>query len=330
MRRKKALITGIYGQDGSYIAELLKDEGYEVYGLVQNILSENATRIKKYLDKKDVIKLVYLVDLNSYEDVKKILIELKPDEIYHMAAFHVSSESKINISYEEMQLFNKNVNATLNILGICNEYLKNIKIVTAGSCLVFDNSETTMQNEETTMASNSLYGLAKITERNLVNYYRSKGLHASTVILYNHESSRRKDVFVTKKIVKNMIAIKQRKIKNFTLGSIDIEKDWGYAKDYVFAMYLMTKQNTASDYILSSGKTNSIRTFIEIVAKKLDISDWENYIILDDKIITRQNKTKLVGDCSLARNKLKWNHQNTNLDEIITIMIKNELNDNLE
>lgn len=330
MSIKKALITGIYGQDGSYIAELLKDKQYEVYGLVQSTLSENAIKIKRYLDNKNIIKSIYIADLNSYENIKDILTELNPDEIYHMAAFHVSSESKVNVSFEEMQLFNKNINATLNILGICNQYLKNVRIVTAGSCLVFDNSETSVQDEETKLKSNSLYGLAKITEMNLVDYYRSKGLHVSTAILYNHESSRRKDTFVTKKIVKNLVAIKQKKINYFTLGDINIEKDWGYAKDYAYGMYLMTKQAIPRDYIFSSGETNSIKTFIEITAEKLGIKDWEKYIVIDDKIITRQNNTKLQGDCSLAIKQLKWNHQNTNLNKIITIMIKNELNNDLE
>lgn len=327
---KKALITGLYGQDGSYIAELLREKGYEVYGLVKDKLSDNARKIKQYLDQKNIVKAVYAIDLNSYDEVKDILVTIKPDEVYHFAAYHVSSQSSVHANFDEMQLFSKNVNATLNILGICNEYLKNTKIITAGSCLVFDNSKTTIQNESTELSSKSLYGLAKIAEMNLVKYYRNNGLHVSTAILYNHESSRRKDTFVTKKIVKNLVAIKQNKLDKFTLGDIDTEKDWGYAKDYVYAMYLMIQQNIAQDYILSSGKVESIRKFIELTAKKLDIKDWKKHINIDDNIITRKSNTKLVGDCSLAKQQLKWNNQNTSLDEIITIMIKNELNNSLE
>lgn len=329
MASKKALITGIYGQDGSYLAELLKENGYEVYGLIQEQLSNNAKYIKNYLDIKDTIDKTFIVDLNNYTQLKVTLIKLHPDEIYHMAAHHVSSESNINTGYNEMLLFSKNVSATLNILGICNEYLKNTKIVTAGSCLVFDNSKTVSQNENTPLLSNSLYGLAKISELNLAQYYRARGLHASTAILYNHESSRRKDTFVTKKIVKNLVAIKQGKLKYFTLGNIDVNKDWGYAKDYAYGMYLMTQNHTANDYILSSGKLNSIKSFIELTAKFLEIKDWKKYVMTDDTIITRKHDTTLFGDCSLAQKELGWNNVNTSLDEIVKIMVQNELNNTL-
>lgn len=330
MYKKKALVTGIYGQDGSYIAELLKSKGYEVYGVIQKSLSSNAKIIENYLNQKDIVKLVYISNLNSYDDIKNLLIKLNPDEIYHLAASHVSSQSSVNSSSDELLLYDKNVNATLNILGICSEYLENTKVVMAGSCLVFDNSQTTIQNESTNLASNSLYGLAKIAEMNLASYFRTKGLHVSIAILYNHESSRRKDTFVTKKIIKNLVAIKQNKIDKFTLGNIDIQKDWGYAKDYVYAMYLMAQQNIPEDYVLSSGKTNSIRRFIKITVEKLGIKGWKKNIILDDNIITRKNKTTLVGDSSKAINQLKWNNKDTSLEDIIELMIKNEVNNELE
>ncbi len=330
MVSKKVVITGIFGQDGSYIAELLKEKGYEVYGLIQKELSSNAIKIKDYLAQKNIVNKTYVTDLSDFDKLKNILIKIRPDEIYHLAASHVSSQSLVNNNYNEMLLFKNNVNATLNILSICNEYLRNAKIVTAGSCLVFDNSKTTFQNESTILSSNSLYGLAKIAELNLVKYYRAKGLNTSTAILYNHESSRRKDTFVTKKIVKNLIAIKQNKIDKFTLGNIDIEKDWGYAKDYAYAMYLMAQQDISNDYIISSGKAETIRTFIELTAKKLKIKDWKKCIITNDSIITRKTSTKLIGDCSQAVIQLDWNNKNTSLDQVIETMINNELNNTLE
>lgn len=326
---KRALITGIYGQDGSYLAELLKENGYEIHGTVQENFSSNSIKIKEYLNTNNVVNFEHIVDLNDYSSLKNILIKINPDEIYHMAAIHVSSESGKNSINNEAQLFNKNVNATLNILSICSEYLKNVKIVTAGSCLIFDNSKTLIQDETTVHASSSMYGLAKITELNLVQYFRSKGLHASTAILYNHESSRRKDTFVTKKIIKNLVAIKQNQLESFTLGSIGISKDWGYAKDYAYAMYLMCKQDFAKDYIISSGKLNSINNFIELTAKYLEIKDWKKHIMINDTIITRKIDTTLFGDCTLAKKELGWNGSSTSLDEIIEIMIKNELNNSL-
>jgi GDPmannose 4,6-dehydratase len=326
---KKALITGIYGQDGSYIAELLKSKGYEVHGLIQATLSPNSKKIKEYLDKNNVVDFLHICELTCYDELKKILLIIRPEEIYHFAAFHVSSQSYTNDSSKEMKLYSKNINATLNILGISYDYLKSTKIVCAGSCLIYDNSNTLVQNEDTPPDSNSLYGLAKISEMNLVKYYRDKGLHASTAILYNHESSRRKDVFVTKKIVKNLVAIKNSEIDSFTLGNIDIEKDWGYAKDYVFAMYNMVHKNIPKDYILSSGNTITIRKFIELVAKKLNIMNWEKYIQFDEDIIKRVNNTKLKGDCSLANKDLNWTDKK-DIEEVIDIMIKNEYSDSLE
>ena len=328
--QKSVLITGIYGQDGSYIAEILKDKGYKVYGLIQNKLSNNAAKIKAHLMSQNIVDSEHVIDLNNYDDLKNFLIETSPEEIYHMAAIHVSSESGKSSINNEAQLFNNNVNATLNILSICSEYLKNVKIVTAGSCLIFDNSKTLIQDETTVPASSSMYGLAKITELNLVKYYRSKGLHVSTAILYNHESSRRKDTFITKKIIKNLVAIKQNKLEYFTLGDINFSKDWGCAKDYAYAMYLMSKQDFAKDYVVSSGKLNSIKEFIELTAEHLEIKEWKKYIIIDSTIITRKFNTTLFGDCTLAKKELGWNNSNTSLDEIIKIMIKNELNNDLK
>ena len=150
----------------------------------------------------------------------------------------------------------------------------------------------------------------------------------SVVVCILNEENRLDDCLLS--IVKNLVAIKQRKIKEFTLGNIDIEKDWGYAKDYVCGMYLMAQQNIPQDYILSSGRMYSLNEFIEITAEKLNIKDWKKYIDIDNSIITRKNNTKLFGDCSLAKKQLNWNRRCGSLDEIIEIMIKNELNGELE
>ncbi|WP_321779659.1 GDP-mannose 4,6-dehydratase [Sulfurimonas sp.] len=323
------MITGIYGQDGSYMAEILKDKDYVVYGIVKKTLSSNSESIKAYLTSIGVVPIVFNVDLCNYNDLKNLLLELCPDEIYHLSAYHYSSESSLNNDYHEKLLFEHNVASTLNILSICSEYLKNTRIVTAGSCLMFDSSKTIKQNEKTPFSSSSLYGLAKITEANLVKYYRDKGLHASTAILYNHESSRRKDNFVTKKIIKNLVAVQNGEIEKFSLGNINITKDWGYARDYTYGMFLMCQSSSPKDYILASGTSRSIRNFIEIAAKILEIKNWEKHIEIDRKFLTRKFSTELKGDSSLASSELKWKSM-LKLEKLIELMIKNELNENLE
>ena len=300
--KKTALITGIFGQDGSYLCELLFKKGYKVYGIVREDLSTNSLKIKNYLEKNNINPILFKLDLNNYDDLTKVIIELKPDEIYHVAAFHVSSQGIIGNKHKyEKQLFDYNIKSTSNILSICYEQSKKTKIVLAGSCLMFDSSNTQVQNENTPFNSKSLYGLAKITENSLAKYYSNKGLNVSTAILYNHESSRRSDDFVTKKIVKNMVAIKRGQLKKFTLGNINTKKDWGYAKDYANGLYLMAQQEIADDYILSSEKLHTIKEFIEICANILNISNWQDHIEIDSSIIDRKIDGQLYGDCSKAK-----------------------------
>jgi len=327
---KTALITGIFGQDGSYLCELLFKKSYKVFGIVRETLSENSMKIKNHLEKNNIHPVLFKLNLNNYDDLKKAIIEIEPDEIYHVAAFHVSAQGVSGNKHQyEKQLFDYNIKSTSNILSICYECSKKTKIVLAGSCLMFDNSETQIQNENTSFDSKSLYGLAKITENSLAKYYRSKGLNVSSAILYNHESSRRSDDFVTKKIVKNMVAVKKGEIQKFTLGSINTKKDWGYAKDYAFGMYSMIQQEIADDYILSSGKLHTIKEFIEVCANILNILNWQNHIETDSSIIDRKIDGQLFGDCSKAKEVLNW-HNDLELKDLIKLMIENEMNNTLE
>lgn len=322
--KKKALITGIYGQDGSYLCEILIDKGYDVYGIAKNELSQNSINIKKFLDINNVNPIVFNIDLNSFEEVSDLLKKLRPDEIYHLAAMHNSSQAKAT----EVDLFNNNILNTSNILEAAHRFSPETKVILAGSCLMYDNSDTQIQNENVPFNSKSLYGIAKITENNLAKYYCSKGFFACSAILYNHESSRRKDDFVTKKIVKNMVAIKQNKINKFMLGDINVKKDWGYAKDYAYGLYLMAQQSKPKDFILSSGKLYSIKDFIEICASLLNITDYEKYIETNAVAISRTTNTVLCGDNNLAKEILKWNNQ-MSLEELIKLMIDNEINGTL-
>ena len=299
---KKVVVTGIFGQDGSYICEILAQKGYEIHGIVRKDLSENSSKIKKCLEKMQILPKIHIVDLNDFDNLKNVLVKICPDEIYHTAAFHISSEGHFgNKDLAEKNLFDYNIKSTSNLLYICYEYLKKTKILTAGSCLMFDDSNTDIQSESTPFKSKSLYGLAKIAENNLVRYYRSKGVFACTAILYNHESERRADSFVTKKIVKNMVALKYGKIKNFSLGGIDIKKDWGYAKDYAQAMINMLGLDKPQDLILSSGNLRTIREWIEICTQELGIKNWQDYVKIQKNIVDRKISTQLFGDNALAK-----------------------------
>jgi GDPmannose 4,6-dehydratase len=326
---KKALITGVFGQDGSYLCEILTSLGYEVFGVVKKTLSENSIKIQQYLANKNIVPILYRVDLTDYESLKNLLLTITPDEVYHVAARHLSSQS-MNTDYilMEKNIFDYNSLITSNILAICYEYLRTTKVIIAGSSLMFDGSESNIQNESTPFRSNSLYGLAKIAENSLVKYYRQNGLFCAMAILFNHESSRRNDSFVTKKIVKNMVAVRKGILSKFTLGNLSSKKDWGYAKDYAYGMYLMAQSNKAEDYILSSFQLHTIKDFVEICADILQLPHWKNYITIDDSIVGRKINCTLLGNNSKAVLELNWHHT-LSFYELIELMISNEINSEL-
>lgn len=300
----RALITGVFGQDGSYLSEILANKGYEIFGIVNTPMSSNSQKIAHELKEKGIVIEISEVDLLDYEALKNELITINPDEIYHLAAQHVSSEGA-SLSVEKI-IFNNNITATANILDISFNYLHKCKVLTAGSCLMYDGSVTKIQDETTPFCSNSYYGIAKITENMLVNMYRAKGLFACTAILYNHESHRRASKFVTQKIAQNMRKVKNGEIETFTLGNLDGVKDWGYAKDYAYGMYLMLQHKDPEDFILATNTLHSIRDFVMECAKQLNIENWEKYVKLDEKIVVRTMNTILCGDYSKAEKKLGW------------------------
>lgn len=321
---KKALITGIFGQDGSYLCELLYQKEYEVHGIIKTPMSLNSEKNKNFLFHNGINPILHEIDLASYEETKKLLTKIQPDEIYHLAAIHQSSEMQLS----ELNLFNNNILVTSTLLDCCNHYCPNSKFIHAGSCLMYDNISISPQTEMLTFNSRSLYGLAKITENNLIHYYKNQGLFACTAILYNHESSRRKDDFVTKKIIKNMVAISNKQINEFSLGDINIQKDWGYAKDYAFGMYLMAQQNKPDDYILSTNSLHTIKDIIELCAEYLNINNWEKHIKTNTTSISRNSKTILRGDNNKAKTNLNWQLSIT-FEELINLMIQNEINNTL-
>ncbi len=317
---KRALITGIYGQDGSYIAEQLIEDGYEVYGIARDKLSSQSLCNKELLSGKGIRLYVSNVDLYDYEKVRECIKRIMPDEIYHVAAIHNSASHAIEGA--ERIVFEKNIKATFNILEACAENSMNTRVVTAGSCLMYDASDTNRQNENTPFKSSSFYGIAKITENMLVQKYRTMGLYACTAILYNHESSRRSENFVTKKIIQNMMRIKLGALDKFSLGNLEVFKDWGHASDYARGMRLMLCQNKPTDYILSSGTLHTIRDFCDECSKQLGISDWEKHIEINESMIARKITNTLFGDSSKAVNELNWK-ADFSFESLIDEMIKN-------
>lgn len=320
---KRALITGIFGQDGSFLCEKLWQEGYEVYGICRQNISRNSARIKQELEDKKIIPKVFCVNLYDYHEVSEVINKIHPDEIYHLAACHFSSEKKES-EVREQEMYHQNVLAASNILAASMLCSNEIRVLTAGSCLVYDGSDTIVQTECTGYCSKSLYGLAKIAENALVRYYRDQGLYACTAILYNHESHRRASCFVTKKIVENLIKIKKGEIKNFTIGDLEAEKDWGYAGEYAEAMHKMLQAAQPKDYIIASNETHSVYEFLNICAEYLGIEDVRRFVHVDYDIITRKVNGKLRGDAGLIEKDLNWK-STYSLEKLAEEMLNYEL-----
>lgn len=327
---KKALITGVYGQDGSYLAEILAGKGYEVHGVEKEPLSENAAKIKAHLVAKRVFVNLHKCDLNKSEDVNSLLKEMKPDECYHLAATHYSSSTNENERDRVSSiLYKNNVISALNIIHAIKTFSKTTRLVLAGSCLMFDDVPQSPQNELMPFATTSIYGLSKIAASNLASLYRKAyNLHLSTAILYNHESPRRLDSFVTKKIAQNVVKIQKGEIKTFTLANLDSCKDWGYARDYAFGMWLMAQQKNPDDYILSTGKGHTVEEFVDQAFKTAGICDWKKHVKLDEGISVRTG-AKLIGCSDKACKKLSWGHS-MSFSKLVKLMVEAELAHSLD
>ncbi len=321
-RGKKALITGPFGQDGSYFCELLAKKNYEIHGIVRENLSEHSKKIRDFINTRGISVQCHNVGLYDSNSLRSIIKELKPDEIYHLAATHFSSQALDRASDNES--YTRNVLATFNLLSTINDFSRESKVVVAGSCLMFEGSETSPQNEATEFRPISLYALGKIAENDIVKFFRHKGMHVSMAILYNHESPRRPNSFVTKKIARNMVMLSQGEIDHFELGDITAQKDWGYAKDYVCGMWLMAQQTSPADFILATGQSRTIKDILDHTSSYLDLGDWESRVVVNEDLIGRKFDSQLIGDPTLAKEKLNWDHT-VSFDELIDIILESEL-----
>jgi GDPmannose 4,6-dehydratase len=329
-RKKLALITGIFGQDGSYLLELLHGNGYEVHGIAKEKLSVNSVAIRGYLAHKGIEPNIHTCSLNSYAEVRQLMEVLQPDECYHLAATHFSSQTKgTDKPGTERDLFD-NVWAVMNILQAIREYSPDTRMVYAGSCLMFARADHAPQNEATPYRSCSMYGLSKITGGQLVEFFRTTHcLHASTAILYNHESPRRPAQFASKKIVSGIVRVANGTLDHLTLGNLNSMGDWGYAKDYARGMWMMAQQVVPGDYVLATGEGHTVEDFVRHTAQCVGLPAWREYVHLDQGLTSEPPKIPLIGDATLAKKQLGW-EPSRSFNGLIELMIDNEMRGQLD
>lgn len=313
---KKALITGINGQDGSYLAEFLLEKGYEVFGtLKRNSVAENQTaRLETVYDK---IKLFY-ADLTDLSSLISVIQKTQPDEIYNLAA-----QSHVRISFDQ-PIYTAQVTGigTLNMLEAVRLIKPDAKIYQASSSEMFGNSIDSdgFQRETTAMYPVSPYGCAKVYSYNICrNYRNSYNMFISNGILFNHESPRRGTNFVTNKVVKEAVKIKLGLSKKLALGNLDATRDWGHAKDYVKAMWMILQLENPDDYVCSTGISHSVKELCEYVFGKLEIS-YQDYVVMDEKFLRPEELNDLKGDSTKLKKHTNWEPMYTfesMLDEMI-------------
>lgn len=302
---KKAFVTGCSGQDGSYLIELLLDKGYEVHGLVRRSSTFSTERIDHlYQDphEEDIRLKLHYGDLSAGTNLHKLIDEIEPDEVYNLAAM-----SHVRVSFDDPE-YTMDIDAT----GTCRllECIKcinpKIKFYQASSSEMYGKVQEIPQSETTPFYPRSPYGCAKVASYWLtVNYRESYGIHANNGILFNHESERRGETFVTRKITRAATRIKLGLQEKLFLGNLDAKRDWGHATDYVEAMWLMMQQEAADDYVIATGETHTVREFCDAVFSSLDLN-YKDYVEIDEKYFRPAEVDILLGDPTKAKEKLGW------------------------
>jgi GDPmannose 4,6-dehydratase len=320
---KRALITGITGQDGSYLAELLLDKGYQVFGIVRRSSSFNTDRLEHiYQDPHDpdVRLRMFYGDLNDASSLNKILRDTQPEEIYNLGA-----QSHVRVSFDVPE-YTAEVTGlgTVRLLEAIREVGLRPRFYQASSSELYGKVLETPQKETTPFYPRSPYGCAKAYAYYItVNYRESYGLHASNGILFNHESERRGETFVTRKITRAAARIKLGLQDKLYLGNLDARRDWGHAKDYVEAMWLMLQQDEPDDYVIATGEQHSVREFVEEVFSLLDL-DCREHVVIDPKYFRPAEVESLLGDASKARRALGWAPR-TSFKELVRLMVEADM-----
>ena len=302
--KRKALISGITGQDGSYLAELLLKKDYEVHGMVRRVaLEDPAHRLHRI---KDILQKIELhpVSLESYASVYRLIARVRPDEIYHLAG-----QSFVSYLFDdEFSTFNTNINGTHHVLAAFRDLVPQSRFYFAGSSEMFGAVNVSPQDELTPFHPYSAYGISKVAGFELTrNYREAYHLHASSGILYNHEGPRRGFEFVTRKITSHVAKIKLGATKELRLGNLDARRDWGHAKDYVWAMWRMLQEHEPDDYVIATGETHCVREFLDIAFSHAGL-DYRDYVIIDPQLDRPSRGGLLFGNCAKAKAKLGWNY----------------------
>ncbi|MDQ2976131.1 MAG: GDP-mannose 4,6-dehydratase [Acidobacteriota bacterium] len=320
---KKALITGITGQDGSYLAELLLGKGYEVHGIIRRASTFNTGRIDHlYTDPhiNGVRFFLHYGDISDSTNLIKLLYRIQPDEVYHLAA-----QSHVRVSFDIPEYTGDvtGLSAT-RILEAIRETGVGSKFYQASSSEMFGKVSEVPQRETTPFHPRSPYGVAKVYAYwATVNYRESYGLFACNGILFNHESPRRGETFVTRKITRAVANIKAGLQKKLYLGNLEAKRDWGYAKEYIEAMWLMLQQETPDDYVIATGETHSVEEFLKEAFSHADL-DWRDYVELDPKYLRPAEVDLLIGDASKAHSVLGWK-SNTTFPELVRLMVEADI-----
>ena len=318
---KRALITGITGQDGSYLAELLLDKGYEVHGIVRRVALEDPThRLTRINHLLDTITL-HAASLESYASIFSVVEGVKPDECYHLAA-----QSFVSYSFEDaFSTINTNINGTLFLLSAIKEKAPNCRLYFAATSEMFGRAKETPQNEDTPFYPRSPYGISKVAGFDLVrNYREAYGLFACSGILFNHESPRRGFEFVTRKITSTVARIKLGQENELRLGNLDAIRDWGFAGDYVKAMWLMLQQDKPDDFVIATNESHTVKEFVELAFNYVGL-DWESYVVIDKRFYRPAEVHILKGDYSKGKRKLGW-EPTVRFDDLVKIMVEADMN----
>jgi GDPmannose 4,6-dehydratase len=318
--KDRALITGITGQDGSYLAELLLDKGYEVVGMVRRSSTTNFERIAHLQDRVILDPYTSSGDLLDEASLIAILREYRPTEVYNLAA-----QSFVQTSFNQPVLTGEitalGVTRLLDAIRIVDP---TIRFYQASSSEMFGKVQEVPQTERTPFWPRSPYGVAKVYGHWItVNYRESYGLHASSGILFNHESPRRGLEFLPRKVSHGVAKIKLGLEKGLTLGNLEAQRDWGFAGDYVEAMWLMLQQDEGGDYLVATGETHSVREFCDIAFTHVGLT-WEDHVQIDEKFMRPAEVDQLIGDPSLAKKVLGW-EQKTSFEELVTMMVDADL-----
>jgi GDPmannose 4,6-dehydratase len=326
-QRKRALITGITGQDGSYLSEFLLDKGYEVHGIIRRTSTFNTDRIDHiYQDPHDEQASLFLHygDLTDGTTLRRILEEVKPTEIFNLGA-----QSHVRVSFDSPEYTADAVGmGTLRLLEAIRDYQQRtgieVRFYQAGSSEMFGKVQEVPQKETTPFYPRSPYACAKVYAHwQTINYRESYNMFACNGILFNHESPRRGETFVTRKITRALARIVAGQQKKLYLGNLDSKRDWGYAKDYVRAMWLMLQQDQPDDYVVATGETYSIRQFLDVAFNHVNMK-WQDYVEFDERYLRPAEVELLIGDPAKAKQQLGWEPSIT-FEQLVTLMVEADL-----